>query len=209
MRSFPGRHDSQPISDRRSPYFVRVSVATAKDGNMFYLNLQSLLHINPYIITHLKTFLPCLNPYDGISNAPNIMNTKTIRNLQKVSFHTCTETCGQQNDLGGQGYRFLYCRGVTMVGSFVPPPTNPLSLTQLSSFLSQVNVRIKSFVSTIYEMLDTNYAKDKVAVFFVNPNDKGVIHDIHLCQEQCIIPQTVSQDSFRVLTDKQRRLINN
>lgn len=82
-----------------------------------------------------------------------------------------------------------------MVGSFVPPPTNPLSFTQLSSFLSQVNVRIKSFVSPIYEMC-TNDAKDEVVVFFVDANDKGVIHDIHLCQEQCIIPQAVSQDSF-------------
>jgi hypothetical protein len=54
MRSFPGRHDSLPISDRRSPYFVRVSVATAKDGNMFYLNLQSDLFIDPYIITHFE-----------------------------------------------------------------------------------------------------------------------------------------------------------
>jgi hypothetical protein len=89
-----------------------------------------------------------------------------------------------------------------MVGSFVPPPTNPLSFTQLSSFLSQVNVRIKSFVSTIYEMVDTDDAEDEVVVFFVDANDKGVIHDIHLCQEQCIIPQTVSQDSLRVLSDK-------
>jgi hypothetical protein len=51
-------------------------------------------------------------------------------------------------------------------------------------------------------MLDTDDAKDKVVVFFVDANDKGVIHDIHLCQEQCIIPQTVSQDSLRVLSDK-------
>ena len=46
MCSFPGRHDSQPISDRRSPYFVRVSVATAKDGNMFLIyNLSLSIHI--------------------------------------------------------------------------------------------------------------------------------------------------------------------
>jgi len=30
-------------------------VATAKDGNMFYLNLQSLF-IDPYIITHFQMF---------------------------------------------------------------------------------------------------------------------------------------------------------
>jgi len=95
VRSFPGRHDSQPISDRRSPYFVRVSVATAKDGNMFYLNLQSLF-IDPLYYYAFPNGLPCLNPYDGISNAPNIMNTKTIRNLQKISFHTCTETKRQR-----------------------------------------------------------------------------------------------------------------
>ena len=91
MRSFPGRHDSQPISDRRSPYFGRVSVATAKDGNMFYPNLQISLYRSIYYYA-FPNVLPCLNAYDGISNAPNIMNTKTIRNLQKISFHTCTET---------------------------------------------------------------------------------------------------------------------
>jgi hypothetical protein len=45
-------------------------------------------------------------------------------------------------------------------------------------------------------MLDTDDPEDEVVVFFVDANDKGVIHDIHLCQEQCIVPQAVSQDSF-------------
>lgn len=73
------------------------------------------------------------------------MNTKTIGNLQKVPLHTCTETT-MSEDIQGMMYRFLYCRGVTIVGAFVPPPTKPLSLTQLSSFLSHVNVRMKSLV---------------------------------------------------------------
>jgi hypothetical protein len=58
-----------------------------------------------------------------------------------------------------------------MVGSLVPPPTNPLSLTQLSSFLSHVNVRMKSTVSTIYEMLDTDDPEDEVTMLFVDAND--------------------------------------
>jgi hypothetical protein len=39
--------------------------------------------------------------------------------------------------------RIRYCLGVTIVGS-LPPPRMPDSLTQLSSFLSHVNVRMKS-----------------------------------------------------------------
>ena len=58
-----------------------------------------------------------------------------------------------------------------MVGSLVPPPTNPLSLTQLSSFLSHVNVRMKSTVSPIYEMLDTDDPEDEVTMLFVDAND--------------------------------------
>ena len=66
-------------------------------------------------------------------------------------------------------HRFLYCRGVTIVGSFVPPPTNPLSLTQLSSFLSQVNVRMKSIIRTLW-LVVTNNSKYQVSILFVDSN---------------------------------------
>jgi len=69
------------------------------------------------------------------------------------------------------------------VGSLVPPPTNPLSLTQLSSFLSHVKVRMKSIVSMIYDILNTDNAEDEVMMIFVDANDQRVVHDIHLCEE--------------------------
>jgi hypothetical protein len=57
MRSFPGRHDSQPISDRRSPYFVRVSVATAKDGNMLcFILIYNLSLSIPILLRISKSF---------------------------------------------------------------------------------------------------------------------------------------------------------
>lgn len=40
--------------------------------------------------------------------------------------------------------RIRYCRGDTIVGPLPPPPRIPDSLTQLSNFLSHVNVRMKS-----------------------------------------------------------------
>ena len=89
-----------------------------------------------------------------------------------------------------------------MVGSLVPPPTNPRSLTQLSSFLSHVNVRMKSASAKGYNSSHTNDAKNEITVFLINTNDKGIIHDVHLCQEKSVVPQAMSQHSLRMLSHK-------
>lgn len=111
-------------------------------GQSVYVSHCVILPRFKYLLQSVESFCYAQVLQSGISNPPNIMNTKTIRHLQKVTLHTLAETTISAD--WWITYRFLYCRGVTMVGSFVPPPTNPRSLTQLSSFLSQVNVRIKS-----------------------------------------------------------------
>ena len=69
-----------------------------------------------------------------------------IWNLSKASvydasLHTMAFTSGKYLSIALVN-RCLYCLGVTMVGSPLPaPPRNADSLTQLSSFLSQVYVR--------------------------------------------------------------------
>lgn len=62
--------------------------------------------------------------------------TRTLRVAQKSGTMRKYRSMASLN-------RSRYCLGVTIVGSR-PPPRIPDSLTQLSNFLSHVNVRIKS-----------------------------------------------------------------
>lgn len=95
--------------------------------------------------------------------------------------------------------RILYWRGDTMVGPFPPPPNMPDSLTQLSNFLSQVNVRMKSVaitecistqrVWTTTPTLLTNNAHHQFLAFFIYAHKQRIIHDISIRQKQCIVVQ--------------------